>query len=112
MRRGQYHPEWSEPHLLSFVTDATGKNVVIHADLAGITMLIDELESIREQLVEGDCPHTHLFSPTCGRNELTMTKLEEQQNEVNTVHHVKIYGWNSEWAVNHRLLPPPASSTT
>lgn len=56
MRRSQYGPEWKEPHLLSFV--AWGQCVAIHADLAGLTMLIDQLEGLREQLKENDCPHS------------------------------------------------------
>lgn len=105
MRRAEYHPEWREPQLLSFVTDATGGYLAIHADLAGITMLIDELESLREQLESQDCPHTHLFSFT-PNFELTTTKLVDQNDEVNVVHHVRIYGWNEEWARRHGLKSP------
>jgi hypothetical protein len=64
MRRAKYHPEWGEAHLLSFVTDSTGGYVAVHADLAGITMLIDVLESLREQLELNDCP-----TRTCFRQE-------------------------------------------
>jgi hypothetical protein len=103
MRRTAYHPEWEQPHLLSFVTDDSGSYVAVHADLAGITMLIDELEALREQLELNDCPHTHLNSWGTGQRPLTNTKLANQANEVNVVHHVKIYGWNEEWAVRHGL---------
>lgn len=106
MRREQYRPEWNEPHLLSFVTDSVGDYVAIHADLAGITKLIDELEGLREQLVKNDCPHTHLFSPLCAGYELTESKLADQKLEVNVVCHVKIYGWNEEWKRRHNLVPP------
>ena len=30
-------------------------------------------------------------------------KLEKQEDEVNQVHHVKIYGWNEEWKIKHKL---------
>ncbi len=66
----------------------------------------DELESLRERLELDDCPHTHLFSTIPGRSELTTTKLTDQEGEVNTIHHVKIYGWNNEWARRHGLKPP------
>jgi hypothetical protein len=102
MRRAPYHPEWSEPHLLSFVTDASGQYLAIHADLAGVTMLIDELEGLREQLERNDCPHSHLFACTA-RNALTNTKLADQEHEANIVQHVKTYGWNEEWARRHGL---------
>jgi hypothetical protein len=108
MKRSEYRPEWSDPHLLSFVTSASGGYLAVHADLAGITMLIDELEILREQLEQNDCPHTHLFSPEAAGSELTPTKIADQKDENNVVCHVKIYGWNEEWAVRHGLKPPTA----
>lgn len=72
-------------------------------------MLIDELESLREQLEMNDCPHTHLFGIT-PNDKLSTTKLADQEDEVNIVQHVKIYGWNEEWARRHSLkLPPPTA---
>jgi hypothetical protein len=68
-------------------------------------MLIDELESLREQLESNDCPHTHLFS--WGQGGLTTTKLTDQESAVNIVDQVKIYGWNQEWAHRHGLKPAP-----
>jgi hypothetical protein len=107
MRRGEFRPDWSEPHLLSFVTDASGAYLAVHADLAGNTMLIDELEGLREQLELDDCSHTHLFAFVPGRSELTTTKIADQEHEVNVVQHVDIYGWNEEWSRRHGLVPPP-----
>jgi hypothetical protein len=105
MRRSKYHPEWGESHLLSFVTDKSGVYLAVHADLAGITMLIDELEGIRAQLERNDCPHTHLFA-NVPRAELTTTKLSSSE-EANIVQHVKIYGWTEEWAAKHQLKTLP-----
>jgi hypothetical protein len=102
MRRSEYHPEWSEPHLLSVVS--SGPYVAIHADLAGITMLIDELEGLREQLELNDCPHTHLFALGVPNGELTATKLPSEE-QMRTVSELKIYGWNEDWAVKHGLRP-------
>ncbi len=102
-KRPEFGPEWSIPHLLSFVTDSSGEYLAVHADLAGITMLIDELEIVREGLLKDDCPHTHLRSPIGAGNELTTTKLENQDLEQNIIYHVKIYGWNEEWARRHGL---------
>jgi len=95
--------------LLSFVTDASGTSLAVHADLAGITMLIDELEILREQLELNDCPHAHLLSFVGDRSELTTTKLADQEGEVKIVQDVKIYGWNEEWARRHGLKSPPAA---
>lgn len=94
-------------YLLSFVTNTGGGYLAIHADLKGITLLIDELESLRRCLEANDCPHTHLFSTACGNGELTTTKLSDQPHENNIVHQVKIYGWNEEWAILHGLKVNP-----
>ena len=90
-------------HLLSFVTDKTGNMVSIHVDLPGVEILIGELELLRQQLRDNDCPHTHLFSPVSGGSELTTTKLMNHPGEDNVACHVKIYGWNDEWANRHGL---------
>lgn len=97
------HPVPGRSHLLSFVTDHTGAYLAVHADLAGITLLIDELERLRVQLLDNECPHTHLFLNPPPHGELTGTKLPAQDEEVHTVYHVKIYGWNEEWACRHGL---------
>ena len=91
-------------YLLSFVSDASGGYLAIHADLKGVTLLIEKLESLRQRLEANDCPHIHLFS--FGNGVLTTTKLSDQDGENNIVHHVKIYGWNEEWALKHGLRPP------
>lgn len=108
MKRSSFGPEWNKPHVLSFITNSSGGYLAVHADLAGLTMLIDELESLREQLERNECPHTHLFSPEAAGDELTATKISEQEDEENIICHVKIYGWNEEWAVRHGLKPPTA----
>ena len=92
-------------HLLSFVTDATGQFVSVHADLRGLEYLIDRLQMLRLGLLENDCPHTHLFASNAGGNDLTQTMLNDQPAEAIPVWHVKIYGWNEEWARRHGLKP-------
>ena len=83
-------------HLLSFVTNESGNMVSIHADLAGVEFMIQELEYLRDQIAKEDCPHTHLFSIGTPTDELSATKLSNQKNEVQMVGHVKIYGWTDE----------------
>ena len=107
MKRAENGPQWHNPHLLSLVTSTSGGYLAVHADLAGITMLIDELETLREQLEKNECPHTHLCSSEAGGDELTVTKLANQGDENVLVCHLKIYGWNEEWAVRHGLKEPP-----
>ena len=94
-------------YLLSFVTDKSGDYLSVHLDLAGVEILIRELESLRTQLLKDDCPHTHLFgySDRPDENDLTLTKLKDQPGETTQVLQVKIYGWNEEWAVRHGLKP-------
>jgi hypothetical protein len=108
MPHEEWEPEgWELPHLLSFVTNESGTYIAVHADLAGISCLIGELECLREQLLLDDCPHTHLWS---GR-ELTNTKLADQgDSEVNVAYQVKIYGCNQEWAKRHGLIGPAGQS--
>jgi len=77
--------------------------ITIHADLPGVEFLIRKLESLRDALADQECPHTHLFSEGVAGEELSTSKLDNQPAEVNHVCHVKIYGWNSEWAVRHGL---------
>ena len=95
-----------ENYLLSFVTDEEGSNLSIHCDLEGVSLLIEHLELLKKDLENNDCPHTHLFTEDWGGNGLTNTKLENQPNEINQVHHVKIYGWNDQWKVKHKLTKP------
>lgn len=90
-------------HLLSFVTSECGGAVTIHVDLDGVNLLISKLERLRDSIREDDCPHTHLYSLDACGNDLTTSKLENQSTEVNVVRHVKIYGWNEDWAVKHNL---------
>ena len=88
--------------LLSFVTSRSGDYLAIHLDLLGVDKLIDELQLIKNQLEMDDCPHSHLFAWD-SENGLTQSKIETQSNENNIVQHVKIYGWNEEWAKKHGL---------
>jgi len=92
----------SEEHLLSIVSDNEGQ-VFIHTDLEGVRLLIKELQYIEKKLEENDCPHTHLFSESWGSMELTETKLQNQKDEKEQIHHLKIYGWNQEWKDKHNL---------
>lgn len=91
-------------HLLSIVTDEDGTQVFMHLDLAGVNYLLTELIQLKEELENNRCPHTHLFTREWGGEELTVTKLSKQDDEKNQVHHLKMYGWNNEWKVKHKLV--------
>jgi hypothetical protein len=94
------------PYLLSFVTNDSGTFLSIHADLNGISALIDALNELKMQLAQDDCPHTHLWPRRGYGPYLTTSKLDSQDGEDNVIQQVKIYGWNEEWAVRHGLRPP------
>lgn len=92
----------SKEHLLSIVSDNEGQ-VFVHADLEGIRLLIKELKHIEQGLEENECPHTHLHSESWAGWGLTESKLENQEDEKEQIHHLKIYGWNQEWKAKHNL---------
>lgn len=94
----------TQQYLLSVVTDEDGTQVFMHLDLAGINYLLKELGHLKAQLENNDCPHSHLFTEEWGGGELTNTKLADQKDEKHQVHHLKIYGWNDEWKVKHKLV--------
>jgi hypothetical protein len=102
--------EWESweklPYLLSFVTSADGQCLSVHADLNGITALIEGLQELRSQLLENDCPHTHLWTHRGHGPYLTTSKLDGKDDEVHVAKMATIYGWNDEWAVRHGLRPP------
>jgi hypothetical protein len=95
--------EKMQEHLLSFVTDQDGNQVFIHADKAGLEYLIQELTRLKKGIEDNDCPHSHFFSAEWGGDSLSLSKLEDLPDEVNQVHHVKIYGWTEEWREKHKL---------
>jgi hypothetical protein len=85
--------------MLSFAFDGEGK-VSIHADTAGLDLLIASLSKVRAGVIKGECEHDHLFTEAWGGTELSQKALEKD-GEV--AHHVKIYGWTDEWAKKHGL---------
>lgn len=92
-----------ESKLLSFVTSKSGERISLHVDKAGLSLLISELTWLQKKLDAGECDHTHLRSEAQAGDELTTSKLKDQEDEDNIVHHVKIYGWNDEWKRKHGL---------
>jgi len=75
--------------------------MVIHLDLEGVDLLLRELEHVKKKLIEGDCPHTHLFSSEWGGWELSNSRMMDSGDRGVPIHHLKIFGWNEEWAEKH-----------
>lgn len=94
-----------EKELISFVTSKEGDQVSIHLDKNGLNYLITKLTSLKQKLDLNECDHTHLMSEDWGgfAHSLSATKLQDDPNEDNIVHHVKIYSWNDEWKKKHGL---------
>lgn len=78
--------------------------VSMHANPAGLDLLIDSLQRLRQLVIDGKCEDIHLFAETSLGGELTITRLANTTNEVNNVRHLKLYGWTDEWAKRHNLL--------
>ncbi len=90
--------------LLSVVTNPEGDTVYIHADLNGLKKLRDSVVSMIESLEVGECDHDHLRTEDWAGNELTATMLDsEKAKGCGQAHHVKLYGWNTEWKNKHGL---------
>jgi len=89
------------PHVLSFSTDADGKQVFVHADAAGLDFLIHSLAQLRQRLTEGICDHDHLFTNEWSGNGDLSTKTLGECDRL--VHHVKLFAWTPEWVAKHHL---------
>ena len=90
--------------MLSIVAESTGDVVYIHADLAGLEALERAISALRQRVKNGECEDSHLFTEAWGGDDLTESMLSQEQSSGCTqVHHLKLYGWTSEWAVKHSL---------
>ncbi len=87
-------------HLLCFVIDDNDQ-LFIHADAAGIDLLMRSLSHIRKKIDENNCDHDHLMTESWGGWELTEPAACKKEGRI--IHHVKIYGWTEEWAQKHQL---------
>ena len=88
-------------YLLSFVADPERHMLSVHMDLNGANALIERLELIRDALANDACEHDHLFA----EDGLTSSKLVPNESDYANIGHVKVYGWNDEWAMKHGLRP-------
>ena len=88
-------------HVLSFIGDAGGDQVFVHADAAGLDLLIHRLTRLRAHLDRGECEHEHLFTTAwTGAGDLSTRGVGEGEH---VIQHVKIYAWTAEWVEKHHL---------
>ena len=90
----------NQEHLLCFVAD-TERQLFVHADAAGLDLLIRILSHLRKRIDEDQCDHNHLMTESWGGQGLTEVPACEKDGRI--VHHVKIYGWTEEWARKHGM---------
>jgi hypothetical protein len=89
----------SPDYILNLTRDKNGV-VHLHADRGGLSELITRLEKIKNKLEEGICEHDHLFTEEWGGDELSSKNgIIAEGHDV--VHHLKIFGWTSEWTEKH-----------
>jgi len=88
-----------EKRLLALVYEEN--QVFMHLDLEGVDLLLRELEKIKQKLLQDDCPHTHLYTSEWAGWELSNPNMKLESEKAQPIHHVKIYGWNEEWAETH-----------
>ncbi len=90
--------------MISFVTNPDSGEVFVHADREGLAELEQLFGALKNGVAAGDCPHTHLFAPAWGGDELAETMLDQERStNCRQVQHVKIYGWTDDWAKKHGL---------
>jgi len=86
-------------YVLSIASDGQGQ-LTVHADAKGLDLLIRRLSRMRDAVLEGNCPHEHLFSESWGAGDLSERVLE---GDGDLIHHLKIQGWTPEWVEKHGL---------
>jgi predicted transcriptional regulator len=87
-----------ENHILTLVADDSSQ-LHLHADAAGLDLLIRNLERLRSKIAQGECDHDHMMTESWGDGALTESMGCEEEGQV--INHLKIYGWTDEWAKNH-----------
>lgn len=89
-----------QKRLLAFVASEDSDEIFLHVDKAGVDILIQSLERIRKHLEKNEVEHDHLFSNEWGSWELSVSDMMDNEKG-KPIHHVKIFGWNDEWADKH-----------
>ena len=75
--------------MLTFELDPDGSQLHVHADAAGVTLLMTQLRSLAEA---GKSGHAHLMTPEWSGTELTS---EKQDPAATLLNKVTIHLWSS-----------------
>ena len=95
-------------HVLSFIGDADGHQLFVHADAAGLDLLIGRLTRLRAHLDRSECEHEHLFTTAWSGSGDLSTRGAGKSERV--ILHVKIYAWTAEWGAKHQLKDATADT--
>lgn len=87
-----------EKHDLTLVADGNNQ-LCLHADAAGLDLLIQNLQRLRRRVAQGECVHDHMMTESWGDGALSETIGCEKECQV--IHHLKMYGWTDEGASRH-----------
>lgn len=91
-------------YLLSVNSASSGDAVAIHADKEGLLALRARIDILLAKLDRNASDHEHLRSAEWAGFELTTSMLaSERAHGHQSVHHVEIYAWSSEWKKRHGL---------
>ena len=106
----EHHAKDQPPeHVLSVIGDADGEQVFVHADAAGLDLLIARLTRLRAHLDRGECEHEHLFTTAwSGSGDLSTRGAGEGER---VIQHVKIYAWTPERVAKQHLRDPNPDAT-
>jgi hypothetical protein len=89
-------------HILSLITDNENQ-LFLHADAAGLDLLIQQLQHLRNSIERGESDHDHMMTASWGSWELTESMGCEKEGQI--IHHLKMYGWTDKWAKEHGFVP-------
>ena len=89
-------------HLLSLTTSASGDEVFLHADAAGLDKLIRSLTSLRDKLRHNQSDHDHLKTPGWAGDELSTAPA---RNDERAVQHFRIWAWTPDKVREQGLKP-------
>jgi hypothetical protein len=77
-------------HKLTFELSAAGDELFVHADVAGLRFLSQQLTQLASQAEKGRKEHVHLMTEEWAGNELTSAQQDAESTLLNKVN---IHAW-------------------
>lgn len=98
------HPD----HILNITCDPICV-VHLHADRAGLDLLIRRLQGLRDHLDKGECEHDHFMADSWGGYDLSEECGLREEGHA-PVYHLKVMAWTDDWAARHGFTEQEAGS--